>query len=107
MNLPAVWSIETLGLGAAVMLFLIGLFCLTTRRNVVKQVFGLKITLQGATLSLILAGRMHGDIWLAQAMVISALVVETIVIAIALALIINIYLHYPSGDVDHLDRLKG
>jgi NADH-quinone oxidoreductase subunit K len=107
MNRPAVWSIDTLGLVAVLMLFVIGLFCLTTRRNVVKQVFGLKIMLQGTALSLVLAGRIHDDIWLAESMVISALVVETIVIAITLALIINIYIHYPSGDIDHLDRLKG
>jgi len=42
-----------------------------------------------------------------ETMVISALVVETIVIAIALALIVNVFRHYPSGDVDHLDRLRG
>jgi len=29
------------------------------------------------------------------------------VIAIALALIVNIFRHYPSGDIDHLDRLRG
>ena len=42
-----------------------------------------------------------------QALVISALVAETIVIAIVLALTINVYRHYPSGLVDDLDRLKG
>jgi len=107
MNVSAVWSVESLGLVTGILLFLLGLYCLTTRRNVIKQVFGLKIMLQGATLSLVLSGRLHGDIWLAESMVISALVVETIITAITLALIINIYLHYPSGDIDHLDRLKG
>jgi len=34
-------------------------------------------------------------------------VVETIVIAIALALIVNVFRHYLSGDVDLLDRLRG
>ena len=88
-------------------LFLIGLFCLLTRRNVIKQVFGLKIMLQGATLSLAHAGHLCGDIRLAETMIISSLVAETIVIAIALALIVNIFRHYPSGDIDHLDRLRG
>jgi NADH:ubiquinone oxidoreductase subunit K len=40
-------------------------------------------------------------------MVISALVVETIVIAIAMALIVNIFRRDPTGDIDRLDRLKG
>ena len=89
------------------LLFLIGLFCLLTQRDVIKQVIGLKIMLQGVTLSLILAGRLRGDVAFAETMVISALIVETVVIAIALALIVNIFRHYPSGDIGHLDRLQG
>ncbi|MDY7040662.1 MAG: NADH-quinone oxidoreductase subunit K, partial [Chloroflexota bacterium] len=57
-------------------LFLIGLFCLLTRRNTIKQVIGLKIMLQGVTLSLVHAGYLLGDTRLAETMVISALVVE-------------------------------
>jgi len=91
----------------SVLLFLIGLFCLLTRRNVIKQVIGLKIMLQGVTVSLIHAGKVCGDLHLAQAMVVSALIVETVIIAIALALIVNVFRDYPSGDVDHLNRLRG
>jgi multisubunit Na+/H+ antiporter MnhC subunit len=107
MDAPTMVSIDALGVLFAVLLFFTGLFCLTTRRSVVKQVFGLKIMLQGAALSLVLSGRLQGNTWLGEAMVISALIVETIVIATALALIVNVYLHYPSGDVDKLDRLRG
>jgi len=99
--------LDVLNTSLAVLLFLIGLFCLLTRRNVIKQVIGLKIMLQGATLALIHAGYLCGDARLAETMVISALIVEAVVIAIALALIVNIFRHYPSGDVDHLDRLRG
>ena len=106
MSLP-VLSIETMNLIAVALLFVIGLACLLTQRNVIKQVIGLKIMLQGVTLSLIHAGHVCGDVRLAETMVISALVVETIVLAIALALIVNVFRHYPSGDIDHLDRLRG
>jgi NADH:ubiquinone oxidoreductase subunit K len=40
-------------------------------------------------------------------MVISALIVEAVVMAVALALMVNVYRHYPSGDVDELTRLRG
>lgn len=99
--------LDVLNTSLAVLLFLIGLFCLLTRRNVIKQVIGLKIMLQGAALGLIHAGNLRGETRFAETMVISALIVEAIVIAIALALIVNIFRHYPSGDVDHLDRLRG
>ena len=107
MNVDTMPWLDTLNISLTALLFLIGLFCLLTRRNVIKQVFGLKIMLQGVTLSLLYAGHVCGDVRLAETMVISALVVETIVIAIALALIVNIFRHYPSGDIDRLDRLQG
>jgi NADH:ubiquinone oxidoreductase subunit K len=106
MSAEMVW-LDPLTVALVIALFLIGLFCLLTRRNVIKQVFGLKIMLQGVTLSLLHAGHVCGDVRLAETMVISALVVETIVIAIALALIVNVFRHYLSGDVDLLDRLRG
>jgi NADH-quinone oxidoreductase subunit K len=91
--------------GAA--LFLLGLGCLLTQREAIKQVVGLKIMLQGVTLGLIYQGYVSGELHTVQSIVISALVVETILIAVALALIINVYEYYPSGDVDELDRLRG
>ena len=107
MNVETMDWLDLLNAALTVLLFVIGLFCLLTRRNVIKQVFGLKIMLQGVTLSLLHAGHVCGDVRLAETMVISALVVETIVIAIALALIVNVFRHYPSGDIDRLDRLRG
>ena len=50
----------------AILLFLIGLLCLLTQRNVIKQVIGLKIMLQGATLGLIHAGHVTGDVRFAE-----------------------------------------
>lgn len=91
----------------SLLLFFIGLVGLLTQRRLIKQIIGLKIMLQGVTLGLIHAGRLSGDLDFAQSMVISALIVESVVIAVALALLVNIYRHYPSGDVDDLNRLRG
>ena len=102
----------------SVLLFVLGLYCLLTQRKVIKQVIGLKIMLQGVTLGLIHAGHLVGNrpdgsvvgadsLRLAEAMVISALIVEAVVIALALAMIVNVYRHYPSGDIDRLDTLQG
>lgn len=91
----------------SLLLFIIGLLGLLTQRQLLKQVVGLKIMLQGVTLGLIHAGRLSGDIDFAQSMVISALIVESVLIAVALALIVNVFRYYPSGDVDELRRLRG
>ncbi len=99
--------IDTINTIASVLFFLIGLGGLLLQRSAIKQVVGLKIMLQGVTFGLIQAGRMHQDVQFAQSMVISALIVEAVVIAVALALIVNVFRHYPSGDVDQLNRLRG
>jgi NADH-quinone oxidoreductase subunit K len=100
-------ELDVINTGVSLILFLIGLGCLLTQRNVLKQIFGLKIMLQGVTLGLIHAGWLSDDLDFAQSMVISALIVESVVIAVGLALLVNIYEHYPSGDVDELNRLRG
>jgi NADH:ubiquinone oxidoreductase subunit K len=91
----------------SITLFLIGLMGLLTQRQLIKQVIALKIMLQGVTLGLIHAGQLNGNPDFAQSMVISALIVEAVLIAVALALIVNVFRHYPSGDVDELQRLQG
>lgn len=99
--------LDLLNISVAFCLFLLGTACLITQRQVIKQIIGLKIMLQGVALSLINAGRITGDMRHAEAMVISALVVEATVVAVAMALIVNVFHHYPSGDTDELDRLRG
>jgi len=88
-------------------LFILGWICLISQRNAFKQVIGLKIMLQGVTLALVMAGKLQENMNLAQTMVISALIVETIVIALALAMIVSIFRNIPDGDIDLLRKLRG
>ena len=88
-------------------LLVVGLVCMLTRKRVIKQIIGLSIMLQGALVSLIEGGRVHGQMQIAQSLVISALVVEAMVMAILLALVVNVFRYHPEGLVDDLDSLKG
>jgi len=99
-------QIESLSFLSA-LLFILGWICLISQRNTFKQIIGLKIMLQGVTLALVLAGKLQENMNLAQTMVISALIVETIVIALALAMIVSIFRNIPSGDIDLLRKLRG
>jgi NADH-quinone oxidoreductase subunit K len=99
--------LDTVNTATSILLFVIGAYCLLTRRQVIKQVIGLKIMMQGVTLSLVHGARLHGETPIGETMAISALVVEAVVIAIALALIVNVFRHYPSGDIDDLSKLRG
>ncbi|MCD4674153.1 MAG: NADH-quinone oxidoreductase subunit K [Anaerolineaceae bacterium] len=89
------------------LLVLIGFVGMLTQRVVFKQVISMKLMLQGVALALIHAGNMNQDPLLAQSMTISAVIVETVIIAVALAMIVNVYLHYPAGDTDKMNKLKG
>jgi len=91
----------------SLVLLSIGLICLLTRKRVIKQVIGLSIMLQGALVTIVDAGRVNGDLQVAQSMVVSALVVETIILAIVLVLIVNVFRYHPGGRVDDLDTLRG
>jgi NADH:ubiquinone oxidoreductase subunit K len=92
---------------AIALLFVIGLICLLTQRNLIKLVMGVKILIMGASLSLISAGYARGDTAIAQALVTSILVVEAIVTAVAVALIVNVHRHYRTLDIRELTRLRG
>ena len=105
--IPMTSTIDIFNTALSLSLFILGLICLLTRRNVTRQVIGLKIMLQGVSLHLIHAGRLQENLHFSQMMVLSALIVEAVVIAVALALLVNVFHHYPSGDIDDLSRLKG
>ncbi len=107
MNSHAPPWLDPLTVVASVALFAIGLFCTLTQHNPIKQVIGLKILLQGVTLSLISAAQLYDQTALGETMIVSALVIEAVTIAVALALIVNLYRHYPSGDIDDMNRLRG
>jgi NADH:ubiquinone oxidoreductase subunit K len=70
--------------------FIIGLLCFFLRRTYIRQLVGLKLMLQSVSLGLILAGWERQDMFLAQSMIISALVIEAVVIGLALTMIIQI-----------------
>jgi len=75
---------------SVLVVFIIGLSCFFLRRTYIRQLVGLKLMLQSVSLGLILAGWERQDLFLAQSMIISALVIEAVVIGLALTMIIQI-----------------
>ena len=73
--------------------FTLGLLCFFLRKRYIRQLVGLKLMLQSISLGLILTGWQQSDTRLAQSMVISALVIEAVVIGLALTMIIHIARH--------------
>jgi NADH:ubiquinone oxidoreductase subunit K len=88
LDLP-VWLVGFIHVTVLVV-FIIGLLCFFLRRSYIRQLVGLKLMLQSVSLGLILAGWERQDMFLAQSMIISALVIEAVVIGLALTMIIQI-----------------
>jgi len=96
-----------LQMGFAAVLLFIGIYCLLTMRNLIKLFIGIEIISKAITLALITSGLLRGNMALAQALTITFIVVEVSMVAVALAIIINIYRHTGSLDVRQLTKLKG
>jgi NADH:ubiquinone oxidoreductase subunit K len=75
------------------LVFTIGLLCFFLRKRYIRQLVGLKLMLQSLSLGLILTGWQKQDLYFAQSMVISALLIEAVVIGLALTMIIHIARH--------------
>lgn len=90
-----------------VLLFCIGLYTLIASRNLLRMLIGFEIISKGVTLAIITAGSVNGKIVLSQTLAITAIVVEVVFIAIALAIVMIIQRKRHSLDVRKLTNLKG
>ena len=93
--------------GAGLVLVSLGLYAAITRRNLLQLIIGLELMARGVTLVIILAGMAQQSLAVAQAMVITAILIETVTVAIALSLVVAAYKHNNSLSTESLRRLRG
>jgi len=84
-----------------------GLFALLAKRNLIRLFIAIEVIAKGVSLLLLATGFAKGNVLLAQALVVTFIVIEVSLVATALALIINIYRHTKSLDIRKLAKLKG
>ncbi len=85
----------------------LGLFALLTKRNLIKLFIAIEVISKGVSLILLASGFARNNVLVAQALVVTFIVIEVSLVATALALIINVYRHTKSLDVRKLAKLKG
>lgn len=90
----------------AVIMF-IGFYCMLVSRSIVRQLIGLEIISKAAMLSLISAGALTDNLIFAQALLITMIVIEVVVVAAGLALLVKNFRVNGNADVWDLDNLKG
>lgn len=90
----------------AIMLF-IGFYGMLASRSIVRQLIGLEIVSKAAMLALISAGALSDNLVYAQALLLTMIVIEVVVVAAGLALLVKTFRVNGSADIWRLDSLKG
>jgi len=105
---PAVW-IEHYRLvaSAAGVLFVAGLYCIVFSRNLLRVLIGTEMLTKSVTLLLVLAGAVTGRVALAEAFVITLIVLEVVAVAVAAGIVLGVYRQHGAARVRLLMELKG
>ncbi len=93
-------------LGVAILLG-IGFYGLLVARNLIKLIVVLQILAKAAMLAFLAAGSAQEQMGLAQSMVVTVIVTDTVVAVIALALAVQVKRRYGTLDVRKLTNLRG
>lgn len=90
-----------------VILFGVGVYGLLITRNLIKLVLVLQILVKSVVLALVLAGKVSGNLGLGQSVAVTAIVVDTIVAVVGLALSVQVRRHFGTLDVSNISSLRG
>ncbi len=101
------FSLVEIGVVGVVGLLAIGLYGLLAVRNLIKVIVALQILVKGALVALVLAGHASGQVNLGQSLAMTAIVADTVVAAVALALAVQVRRRMNTLDVQALSKLKG
>jgi len=101
------FSLVEIGVVGVVGLLAIGLYGLLAVRNLIKVIVALQILVKGALVALVLAGHASGQMNLGQSLAMTAIVADTVVAAVALALAVQVRRRMNTLDVQALSKLKG
>jgi NADH:ubiquinone oxidoreductase subunit K len=86
---------------------IVGIYCILVTYNLVRALIGIEILVKAATILIILAGYLTNNLALAQAIVITLIVIEVVLMVVAGGLILWIFRHNETIDTRKLSNLKG
>lgn len=94
-------------LTVSVILFVIGLLAIISRRNVIMVLMGVELILNSANLNMVAFGRYTAFSLDGQMMALFVIIIAAAEAAVALAIALNIYNRFKTVNVDEISRLKG
>lgn len=84
-----------------------GIICLVMTRNFIRVLIGLELMTKAATILIVVSGWASGRLALAQAMVVTLIVVEVVVISVAAGIVQGIFRLNESLDIRKSRNMKG
>lgn len=94
-------------LTVAALLFVLGIYCVLTRRNAVRILMGIELILNSANLNFIAFSRYCTSEITGQVFALFVIIMAAAEAAIALAIILNLFKRVNSIDVDDVDMMHG
>jgi multisubunit Na+/H+ antiporter MnhC subunit len=92
---------------AVILLLIMGFYCIFMSYNLIRVLIGVELLIKAVTLLIIVAGYVTGHMALAQAIVITLIVVEVVFIVVASGVVIGLRRHNGTLDTRKLRNLKG
>ncbi|MCX5701127.1 MAG: NADH-quinone oxidoreductase subunit K [Candidatus Omnitrophica bacterium] len=89
------------------MLLVIGIYCLFATLNLIRALIGVEILIKAVTLLLIVVGYITDHVALTQALVITLIVIEAVVMAVSVGVVLGIHTHKNSLDIRNIRNMKG
>ena len=87
-------------------LFCIGLYAVLTKRNAIQVLIGIEFMINAAVLNFVAFGRFDKAAGGGQMFALFAIVLAAAGVAVALAIILNVYKHFRTINPDKIDTLR-
>ena len=94
-------------LSTAFLLIITGMYLLTKTNNMIRIIIAVELAMKAITTLLLFAGYVNGNFAMAQAFIITVIVIEVIVAVVAAGIAINIFRHNGDMNIKKLNRLNG
>jgi len=102
-SLPLFWTMASF----AILLFVIGVYSLLVTRNLLRVLIGVEVLAKGVTLLLVGAGYLVDRTNVIQPIIITMIVVEAVIIAVAAGIVIAAYRQVGSVNAREMQNLRG
>ncbi|MFZ2957756.1 MAG: NADH-quinone oxidoreductase subunit K [Candidatus Ozemobacteraceae bacterium] len=93
--------------GLTLLMIVTGLYCIMATRNMIRVLIGIELITKGVTLLIIIAGKVSNHMASAQAITITVIIIEVVLVPVVAGLILGVFRHNRSLNVGKLRQLHG